>query len=96
MGILVIGGLVQAAGRGFATVPPPHISATAVLGPLLILRAFASGATSMTGIEAVSNAVPVFRDVQWRASSWPSPSRRPGWWCTGGAAGTGTGAAASW
>jgi len=45
MGILVIGGLVQAAGRGFATVPPPHISATAVLGPLLILRAFASGAT---------------------------------------------------
>jgi amino acid transporter len=38
MGILVIGGLVQAAGRGFATVPPPHISVTAVLGPLLILR----------------------------------------------------------
>ena len=96
MGILIIGGLVQAAGRGFASVPPPHISVTAVLGPLLILRAFASGATSMTGIEAVSNAVPVFRDVQWRASSWPSPSRRPGWWCTGGAAGTGTGAAASW
>jgi amino acid transporter len=66
MGILIIGGLVQAAGRGFASVPPPHISVTAVLGPLLILRAFASGATSMTGIEAVSNAVPVFRDVQWR------------------------------
>ena len=30
------------------------------------MRAFASGATSMTGIEAVSNAVPVFRPVQWR------------------------------
>jgi len=66
MGTLVIGGLVQAAGRGFATLPPPHIGVTAVLAPLLIMRAFASGATSMTGIEAVSNAVPVFRPVQWR------------------------------
>ena len=28
---------------------------------LLVLRAFASGATAMTGIEVISNAVPVFR-----------------------------------
>ena len=34
--------------------------------PRVGLAGFARGATSMTGIEAVSNAVPVFRDVQWR------------------------------
>ena len=28
---------------------------------LLILRAFSSGATAMTGIEVISNAVPVFK-----------------------------------
>ena len=33
---------------------------------LLILRAFASGSTAMTGIEAISNAVPVFKPVEWR------------------------------
>ena len=65
--LLLIGaGLVQAARHGFAAVPPPHRSATHTLGLLLVLRAFASGATSMTGIEAVSNAVPVFKPVEWR------------------------------
>jgi hypothetical protein len=33
---------------------------------LLVLRAFASGSTSMTGIEAVANAVPVFQPPAWR------------------------------
>ena len=28
---------------------------------LLVLRAFSSGATAMTGIEAISNAVPAFQ-----------------------------------
>ncbi|MEE3919589.1 hypothetical protein V2I01_18280 [Micromonospora sp. BRA006-A] len=36
------------------------------LGLLLVLRAFSSGAVSMTGIEAVSNAVPAFRPTEWR------------------------------
>ncbi|MFD0787529.1 amino acid permease, partial [Micromonospora azadirachtae] len=40
--------------------------ATEGLGLLLVLRAFASGAVSMTGIEAVSNAVPAFRPPEWR------------------------------
>jgi hypothetical protein len=33
---------------------------------LLVLRAFSSGATAMTGIEAISNAVPVFKEPGWR------------------------------
>ena len=64
--VLIAVGLAQGARRGFATVPPPHHPATQGLGVLLVLRAFSSGATSMTGIEAVSNAVPVFKPVEWR------------------------------
>jgi amino acid transporter len=65
--LLLIGaGLVQAARHGFAAAPSPPRPATQALGVLLVLRAFASGATSMTGIEAVSNAVPVFKPVEWR------------------------------
>jgi hypothetical protein len=33
---------------------------------LLVLRAFASGCAAMTGIEAISNAVPSFKPVEWR------------------------------
>jgi amino acid transporter len=33
---------------------------------LLVLRAFSSGSTAMTGIEAISNAAPVFKPVEWR------------------------------
>ncbi|MGO8862798.1 MAG: APC family permease [Acidimicrobiales bacterium] len=66
MAVLIVGGFSEVASRGFTAVPPPHLTVLSVLTPLLVLRAFASGATSMTGIEAVSNAVPVFRPVQWR------------------------------
>ncbi|MFF5174233.1 APC family permease [Micromonospora sp. NPDC000089] len=59
-------GYLRAAGRGFAPVPPPPLPAAEGLGLLLVLRAFASGAVSMTGIEAVSNAVPAFRPTEWR------------------------------
>ena len=31
-----------------------------------MLRAFSSGATAMTGIEAISNAVPVFTPTAWK------------------------------
>lgn len=40
----------------------PRLHAPAVRpGPWLLLRAFASGCTALTGIEAVSNGVPLFR-----------------------------------
>jgi hypothetical protein len=44
-------------------VPPTHpaASATASVGLLLLLRAFASGCAALTGVEAIANAVPTFR-----------------------------------
>jgi amino acid transporter len=66
LGLLVCVGLAQAAGRGFAATPPPPTRAVEGLTVLLVLRAFASGATSMTGIEAVANAVPAFEPPEWK------------------------------
>jgi len=63
---LIIAGLVDAADRGFHPVPPPHVGAVQSVGVFLVLRAFSSGATAMTGIEAISNAVPAFKPVEWR------------------------------
>ncbi|HLH64453.1 MAG TPA: APC family permease [Solirubrobacteraceae bacterium] len=58
--LIVVAGLVHAAAHGFHALPPPPRRATEALGVLLILRAFSSGATAMTGIEVISNSVPVF------------------------------------
>ncbi|MEA2659953.1 MAG: hypothetical protein QOF64_2567, partial [Candidatus Binatota bacterium] len=63
---LVAVGLGQAAGRGFTPTPHPTLVATEGVGLMLVLRAFSSGATAMTGIEAISNAVPVFKPPAWR------------------------------
>jgi amino acid transporter len=61
MALLVIAGLIKAGEHGFHAVAPAPHHATEAIGVLLVLRAFASGATAMTGIEVISNAVPVFR-----------------------------------
>jgi len=63
---LVIAGLVHAADRGSHPAPVPHLTAVEGVSVLLVLRAFSSGATAMTGIEAISNAVPAFKPVEWR------------------------------
>ena len=42
--------------------PPPIPSATAAVGAWLLLKAFASGCTALTGVEAVSNGVRAFRE----------------------------------
>ncbi len=64
--LVVIAGLLKASSHGFHPAPAaPHREIEAV-GVLLLLRAFASGATAMTGIEVISNAVPVFRPPQAR------------------------------
>ena len=42
---------------------PPHVpAATAAVSAWLLLKAFASGCTAMTGVEAVSNGVKAFRE----------------------------------
>jgi amino acid transporter len=64
--LLLAVGLFHAARRGFAPIPPPPLPVTEGVGVLLVLRAFTSGAASMTGIEAVSNAVPAFQPPEWR------------------------------
>ncbi|MFD9722081.1 APC family permease [Streptomyces sp. NPDC059076] len=63
---LVVFGLADAADRGFEPRPTPTLPVAESVGLLLIMRAFSSGATAMTGIEAISNAVPAFKPVEWR------------------------------
>jgi amino acid transporter len=66
MFVLIAVGLIDAGGHGFHATPRPPLSATEGVGVLLILRSFSSGSTAMTGIEAISNAVPVFKPTEWR------------------------------
>lgn len=42
--------------------PPPFAATTEAMGLWLFMRAFASGCTAMTGVEAVSNGVGAFKD----------------------------------
>ena len=63
--ILAIGicAAVLSGGHPAPVVPPPALGATTdALGIWLFLRAFASGCTAMTGVEAVSNGMSAFRD----------------------------------
>jgi amino acid transporter len=59
-------GLVRMATSGGVPVPvvapPPLGHATEAVGLWLLLRAFASGCTAMTGVEAVSNGVDAFKE----------------------------------
>jgi amino acid transporter len=61
---VIIVGLI----RSHPVVPPVHSvpSATETVGVLLILRAFASGCSALTGVEAIANAVPSFRQPRVR------------------------------
>ncbi len=54
---------IAADGSPAPVTPPvrPDAAATSAVGLWLLLRAFASGCTAMTGVEAVSNGVPLFR-----------------------------------
>jgi|UniRef100_UPI004049AFCA amino acid transporter len=47
--------------HGFSPDPPPLVKAVEPLGLFLILRAFSSGCSAMTGIEAIANGVQLFR-----------------------------------
>jgi amino acid transporter len=54
---------ISAGGHPHPVVSPAHIAkATEAVGAWVLLRAFASGCTAMTGVEAVSNGVQAFRE----------------------------------
>jgi amino acid transporter len=54
---------IQSGGHPQPLVPPPQLGpATAAVTLWLLLRAFASGCTAMTGVEAVSNGMTAFRE----------------------------------
>jgi amino acid transporter len=63
---LVVAGLWRVAAGGSVEAPAAPPQGTEAVGLLLVLRAFASGSTAMTGIETISNAVPAFRPPQAR------------------------------
>ncbi|MBV8445703.1 MAG: APC family permease, partial [Candidatus Dormibacteraeota bacterium] len=45
---------------------PPVLQPLQTVGLLLILQAFASGCSALTGIEAISDGVPAFKPPEWR------------------------------
>jgi amino acid transporter len=58
-------------GQPHAVIAPPAIPArTASVSTWILLCAFANGLTAMTGIEAVSNAIPLFRKPVVRNARW--------------------------
>jgi amino acid transporter len=66
LAVVIVVGLVRAVAHGASpspvvAPPPPPAATVAVVTPWLLMRAFANGTTAMTGVEAVSNAVPLFR-----------------------------------
>jgi amino acid transporter len=69
LGLIVVGvaKALLAGGHPIPVVSPPKLShATEAVGAWLILRAFASGCTAMTGVEAVSNGVMAFREPTYK------------------------------
>jgi amino acid transporter len=59
LGLVGLLNLIQV--HGFQPDSPPMVRAVEPLGLFLILRAFSSGCSAMTGIEAIANGVKVFR-----------------------------------
>ena len=63
VGLLALFGLQNLVfAHGFTPDSPPVVQALEPLGLFLILRAFSSGCSAMTGIEAIANGVKVFRE----------------------------------
>ena len=66
LGVVIAMGIfrvIRTGGHPLAVAPPPHAPAAAgAVGLWLLLRAFASGCTALTGVEAVSNGVQAFRE----------------------------------
>ena len=69
LGMIVVGvaKALLAGGHPVPVVAPPKLGgATEAMGVWLMLRAFSSGCTAMTGVEAVSNGVMAFREPTYK------------------------------
>ncbi len=69
MGALILAGLWRVVTGTVHPLPMEEVKATNALTTFLILRAFASGCATLTGIEAVSNGIPAFRPPESRNAS---------------------------
>ena len=69
LGMIAIGLFKAIAANGHpvpVVAPPKLMSTTAGVGAWILLRAFASGCTAMTGVEAVSNGVMAFKNPTYK------------------------------
>ena len=64
--IMLAAGFLRLATGTLPPAPPPSVPALESLTAFLALRAFASGCTALTGIEAISNGIPAFRQPESR------------------------------
>jgi len=65
-GVMILEGFYRLATGSLPRRPPPAIPASEAFTWFLILRAFSSGCTAMTGTEAISNGIPAFRPPESR------------------------------
>jgi len=66
LSIVILVGLFRTQFVGISPVHTAPIVPVEEIGILLLLRAFASGCTALSGVEAISNAVPAFRQPESR------------------------------
>lgn len=68
IGSMIVLGLVRNASEGFAVHETPEhaIAGSTSVSLFLILRAFSSGCSALTGVEAISDGVPAFRKPEWK------------------------------
>ncbi len=64
LGSLIVVGLFRLFQGSLEALPHQPVEAATSLSWFLVLRAFASGCTAMTGMEAISNGVPAFKEPE--------------------------------
>lgn len=69
MGTVILIGIYKAANGTLESLPPSNLEATQAVTLFMILRAFASGSTALTGIEAISDGVPAFQPPEAKNAS---------------------------
>src|SRR5579872_4608521 len=65
IGVVIVAGLTRARPEHLIGHASPSVASEAV-GVILLLKAFAAGCSALTGVEAIANAVPTFREPRVR------------------------------